>query len=513
MPWRGPEYEGEFPSLGWDVIDWAAKHLQVPDGPLAGEQLVFTDEQVKFIVRFYALNAAGVFVYRRAALRRPQGWGKSPLLGALALGEVAGPTRFVGWDARGEPVAVAPTTPWVQVAAVSEDQTDNTYAAAYAMVQDSDLAGTVIDVGLTRMFLIGGHGRLEPVTASAGSRLGQRLTFVVPDETHLWLRRNGGKKLMAVLRRNVGKMNGRSVESTNAHEPGEGSVAEDTWKAAQAHTPGLLYDSTEAPPVADLHDRERVLAALRIGYGDSGQFVDLERIAAEIADPGTDPTDARRFYFNQLVAGARCPVDIPQWELLGHPAIVADGTRIGVGFDGSLSNDMTCLYGCTETGYLFRIESWARPENAPDGWKIPRAEVEAAVHETFDRYDVGRMWCDPPRWQTEIEGWAQEHGEELVMFFDTQQPSKFALACDRFATATREASLTHDAGAELTEHLAGSARKTVRVHVDEDDGRTRFVIVKADVRKIDAAVAGILAYDAAMTMPEAPKPKRGPKVW
>src|SRR5689334_22529459 len=140
MPWRGPEYDGEFPSLGWQVHDWIVDHLSVPDGPFAGEPLEFTDEQLRLLVRFYGLDDRGKSLFRRASKRASQGWGKSPVLGAIALAELAGPTVFDGWDSDGEPVGRPPTTPWVQVAAVSEDQTDNTYAAAYSMISDSDLA-------------------------------------------------------------------------------------------------------------------------------------------------------------------------------------------------------------------------------------------------------------------------------------------------------------------------------------------------------------------------------------
>jgi phage terminase large subunit-like protein len=41
------------------------------------------------------------------------------------------------------------------------------------------------------------------------------------------------------------------------------------------------------------------------------------------------------------------------------------------------------------------------------------------------------------------------------------------------------------------------------VNAAEDDGRTKYKIVKGeDRRKIDGAIADILAYEAAMTMPE-----------
>jgi hypothetical protein len=496
VPWRGPEYDGEFPSLGWHVLDWIHTFLQVPDGPFAGEPLELSDEQTRLLVRWYQLDDRGRFVYRRGVKRAPQGWGKSPFLGAIALAELGGPVRFDGWDTNGEPVGVMPVAPWVQVAAVSEDQTDNTYAAAYAMASESELAGTVLDIGLTRMFLVGQPGRLEPVTASAGSRLGQRVTFAVMDETHLWTQQRGGHKLASTIRRNAGKMNGRTFESTNAHLVGEDSVAERSLAAASKGAPGLLYEATEGPAVPDLTDRDKVLASLRVAYGDAAKWVDLDRIANEIGDPGTEPNDARRFYLNQLTSGGECPIDMQVWAELLERRVVPAGSHIGVGFDGSISDDSTVLYGCTDDGYVFEIAAWDRPRNVNE-WRVPRLEVHAAVREMFATFSVGLMLCDPPKWFTEIEQWAAEYGD-VVTVLDTNQARRFAPACDRWATAVRERALTHDGTA--TAHVAACAKRKVRLADDDDDGRTKFVIVKADTRKIDRAVGVVLAYEAAKTM-------------
>lgn len=501
MPWRGPEYDGEFPSLGWQVLDWAQAEFKVPDGPLVGEPLVLTDEQATILVRYYQLDNRGKFVFRRGAVRRSQGWGKSPLLAICALAELCGPARFDGWDSDGEPVGIAPKTPLVQVAACSEDQTANTYDALYTMAAESELADSVLDVGLTRVFLAGETGRLEPVTAAAGTRLGQRVTFAVLDETHLWTQRNGGVKLAATIRRNAGKMGGRTFESTNAHEPGEDSVGERTFDAWQKGSPGLLYDSVEGPPVSDMSDKRAVVAALKIAYGDA-KWVDLNRIAAEIADPATDPNDARRFYFNQLISETGRPVDINEWEALAKPQIeVADGSYIGLGFDGSISDDSTVLYGCTPEGHIFEVEAWERPLRAPRDWKVPRLEVADTVRGAFTKYRVGRMFCDPPKWWTEIEQWALEFGEETVLGLATNSAARFAPACGRFVTGVREASISHDGKPGLTANLAACAKKRVHLRDDDDDGRSPFVIVKADARKIDRAVGAVLALEAAMTMP------------
>lgn len=502
MPWRGAEYDGEFPSLGWQVLDWIEAYLTVPDGPYAGEPLVLSDEQATLLVRWYQLDDRGRFEYRRGVKRAPQGWGKSPFLGATALAELAGPVRFDGWDAAGEPVGSRPVAPWVQVAAVSEDQTDNTYAAAHGMAAESELAADTIDVGITRMFLRGQPGRLEPVTSAAGSRLGQRVTFAVMDETHLWTRRNGGHKLAATIRRNAGKMGGRTFESTNAHLVGEDSVAERSLLASQKAAPGLLYEATEGPAVEDLADREAVLGSLRIAYGDAAMpkgWVDLDRLASEIADPGTDPDDARRFYLNQLVTGGECPVDMQTWAELATVREVPAGEPIGIGFDGSISDDATVLYGCTRDGFVFEIAAWERPANV-EAWRVPRLDVHEAVRHAFETWQVGLMLCDPAKWYTEIDAWAVAHGEERVLALDTNQARRFAPACDRWATAVRERVLTHDGTA--SDHIAACAKKKVRLADDDGDGRTQFVIVKADTRKIDRAVGVVLAYQAAMTMEE-----------
>ena len=74
MPWRGAEYEGEFPSLGWQVLDWAESSFVVPDGPFAGDPLVLTDEQSAILVRWFQVDDRGRFVFRRASARRAQGW-------------------------------------------------------------------------------------------------------------------------------------------------------------------------------------------------------------------------------------------------------------------------------------------------------------------------------------------------------------------------------------------------------------------------------------------------------
>jgi hypothetical protein len=156
------------PTLGWGVLDWIAEYLPSPadpDGPF-----VLTDEQAEIVLRWYALDEEGEFIHRRAALEMAKGWGKSPLAAAIALAEFAGPVVFDRWE-DGEPIGRPWVNPVVEIAAVSEDQTDNTYSALFEMLSANEgraAKALGIDNGRTRLYLIGRPGVLRPVTAASG---------------------------------------------------------------------------------------------------------------------------------------------------------------------------------------------------------------------------------------------------------------------------------------------------------------------------------------------------------
>jgi len=513
MPWRGPQYEGELPSLGWSLLEFWAEFLPSPRGHDA--PLIFTDEQALILVEWYAFDPVTLkFIYRRGCSRRSKGWGKSPVEAAKGIAALSGDVRPDGFDASGEPVGrpwgtKGDPNPWVQIAAVSEDQTDNTYSVIYELLTANDARAADslrIDVGLTRCFLMDRPGKLEPVTAAAGSREGQPITDATLDETHLWTPSNGGVKLARTLRRNVAKMGGRSYETTNSFVPGEGSVAEGTHKAVLAGQAGIYYDAVEAPEVRPSDADEVLREALSVAYGGA-YWVDLDRLVAEIRDPETPWEDAERFFFNHNRDDRQRAVSQRRWADLAHPEIVVPaGARIGLGFDGSLSDDTTALIGCWITGdgipHTFELEVWTRPWDASKAWRMPRTEIRARVAEAFSYYDVGLMLCDPAKWQTEIELWAEEFGEERVVFFDTNQPTRMWRACDRFSTALAEGAYSHDGSSTLAAHVLAMHRRKVRVRDEDDDGRTKFVFVKGpDRAKIDAGIGAVLALMAAQTMP------------
>jgi phage terminase large subunit-like protein len=133
---------------------------------------------------------------------------------------------------------------------------------------------------------------------------------------------------------------------------------------------------------------------------------------------------------------------------------------------------------------------WERPERARD-WVVPRSEVSAAVHAATDRWQVLELACDPPGWHSEIEEWADTYGDTVVAHFQTNRRAEMAQAFSRFFTAFVNEQLTHDGNPRLAAHLANAVTK------ETVDGAYITKQGRNSRRKIDLAVAAVIAYDRA----------------
>lgn len=517
------------------VPEWVEQHCVIPDGFKAGKPFELYNYQFLYLVNFYLVRGDAefieadpvlgpAFVYRRGILVGPQKVGKNPLTAAHVCVEGVGPALFAGWAGKndgwsckehgcpcgweypyepGEPMAMSWPTPLIQITAFSEESTDNTYDALRPMIERGPLADVIPKTGEDFIRLPGG-GRIDTVTSSAQSRLGQRVTFVPQDEVGIWTVQNKMAKVADTQYRGLAGMGGRASLTSNAWDPSEASVA----KAHFTSPAQDIYRQFVGPPKNLSYGNKRERAKIhRIVYPEDtlrehGGHVNLDGIEAEAADLLVrDAPQAARFFGNILVPGAGRAVDPEQWEKAKKQGAPEPGARIGLGFDGSLSGDATALIGCTEGGHLFEIAVWQRPAGAPPEWRVPRLEVERTVSEVFDTYEVGRMLCDPPRWQTEIERWVELYGDETVLFFDTNQPRRMGPACVRFVTGLAEGPMSHDGSPTLTAHVLAMVKKYTKATADESDGRTLYVFTKDEEgNKIDAGIGAVLAYEAAMSM-------------
>ncbi|GAU66671.1 hypothetical protein SSP35_03_03190 [Streptomyces sp. NBRC 110611] len=497
-------------TLGWGVLAWGETFLAQPDGSAAGDSWRWTDTQARVVAWWYAVDSHGSWLFRRGQVVMPKGAGKSPLASALSCCELAAEVVFDGFDAAGEAVGRPHPSPHVQLAAVSQDQTDNTMSLVLAMLREGDAAHAIpgLDIGLTRVRTRA--GRLEPVTASAASREGQRLTAAVLDEPHLWLPSNGGRKLAATIRRNLGKMNGRSIETTNTWVPGEDSVAEKTAEDAEQALSrrefgGLMRYHPQAS-VKDLSDEAEVRAALKRLYRDA-PWVRIDRVLEEIYDTSTDPADARRFYLNEVATADDALFAPHEWDVCRTDAELIDGDTIVLGFDGSIRDDATALVACRIEDRLFvPLGIWERPDG-PDGkgWEIDREAVDTAVRDAFDRYDVAGLFADVEHWESYVDAWGRDFRETVRVRASTSNPVAWdmrgrlyqsTLANERLMRAVRDGKIRHAGDVTLRRHVLNARRRPNRYGISFGKDR------RGSRRKVDGWAACLLAemarYDLTM---------------
>jgi hypothetical protein len=505
LPVGMPDQYG-IPTLGWGVLAWAEEFLAQPDGANAGESWRWTATQARIVAWWYAVDETGRWLYRRGQIVLPKGSGKSPLAAALCCVELAGEVLFDGFDASGEAVGRPHPSPHVQLAAVSEQQTDNTMSLVLAMLREGEAANEIagLDLGVTRVRTR--NGILMPVTASASSREGQRLTAAVLDEPHLWTATNGGIRLAATLRRNLGKMNGRSIETTNAWVPGEDSVAELTAvyadKVAEQAADGQQRVLEEGvlrfhpqAHVPSLADPEALRAGIEGLYRDS-PWIDIDRIIAEVLDPATHPADARRFYLNAVVSADDALVTGEEWADCYLDDVLEPGEEITLGFDGSKSDDSSVLVAMrVPDRFATVIGAQEKPDGAR-GWEVDRELFDGLVTNMFAQYRVVGFYSDVAHFESYVDRWSSEYGRGLLVSASTKSAvgwdmrgrlAQLTAATERLVAGIQDGSLRHDGGSLLRRHVLNARRRPNRWGISF--GKER----RDSPRKVDAFAALQLA--------------------
>lgn len=357
-------------SLGWLAVWWAETFTLIGRGDAVGQEIRHSPEYIQFIVNCYALNESGRRRFNRCQISRPKGSNKSGLAAELVLFEALGPCRFDHWAGEGEtytllghtyyytpgePVGRPVQHPEVLCLATSEGQTGNTFDSVYYNCTEgplSLLAGEGLDAAQARIRLPEG-GEVIPTTSGAASKDGGLETFVVADETHLYTT-SRLKKMYQTVKRNLPKRAKASdpwlLETTTYFSPGEGSVAEETFKYAEdiregrvKHFAGLYFDYRYSVcPVSDWSDERKLKRAIQESYGscarsddgrdwlftpggrlepvvgDDGRtksgyrlgdtgvepgpskdgWIEPEAQMAQIYQPDSDPADSTRYYLN-----------------------------------------------------------------------------------------------------------------------------------------------------------------------------------------------------------------------
>lgn len=371
------EFHIDFPTLG-DLGDaWITQHCRVPQGFARGRPYEMTDWQfwchanryrVREDAKFVRPEDVGpdnppvlnqAFFFQKTLVVGPQKTGKGPYSASQTAFEAVGPSVFAGWAAGGEvyrcsdngcgcgfewryepgePMGMRHPSPLIQITAFSEDQAGNIYNALKGMVQLGPLKKLLLKrQGFMRIKTQGDIDdddldRIDVVTASANSRLGNPISDAEQDEAGLWTVSNKMQDVADTQARGAAGMGGRVHLTTNAWDPAENSYAQQVY---EAHDPDVFIyyrNPNTVPELLDAHgfplsfaykaNRRKIFEYVYEG----SWWVNLDSIEGEAAKLlRRDPTQAERFFGNRLVQGAGAWLPEGLWDgryagLVAEPA-------------------------------------------------------------------------------------------------------------------------------------------------------------------------------------------------
>lgn len=329
----------DFPTLG-DLVDgWITQHCRIPDGFKRRQPFVQYDWQFWCTANHYRVRESATydpadppmnqaFSYARSDVVAAQKTGKGPWAACITANMAAGPDLFCGWARRGdvydcadhgcgcgwyfeyepgEPMGTRHPSPLIQILATSQEQVSNIWRPLTAMIKfHGSPLGQLLLPREEFIRIVGENDddpeldRIDAVTSSAKSRLGNPISGYVQDETGTYTKSSGMDEVASTMRRGAAGMQGRGFTTTNAWDPSQESVAQADFESAQDD----VFTFYRVPPTdlkfSDRRERRKLLEFVYAG----SPHINIDSIMAE-ADKLMlkRSAEAERFFGNRVVQG------------------------------------------------------------------------------------------------------------------------------------------------------------------------------------------------------------------
>lgn len=471
--WSKPKYTH---SRGEDIADFAESALKITRGEKIGQPFELTEWQKWAMKIIFEEKDDGRLRYRRFLLGLPRKNGKSLLGTAIALEHL-----FYGDES-------------TQVYSVAKNriQAKIVFKEAQKQVNASPVLQKVLKVYRDKIVNKVTGGIYEAVSSDAGSFQGTGPSLVIADEMHAWLH-GQAEEFWAALNKGSGDRPeslvlgittaGENFDSLlgRLYESNVKSIEEDNRETLS----GMIWWA--APEDADVYDFETWKQANpNLAEG----ILSEEEIKGDFAadDEMGSLNDFKRYRLNQWVRvdGKDSYITPGHWKNAEKTdERIEKGSRICVGFDGSLSEDSTGFIGIDmETGLLEVLAVWEKDLQNPE-WVVPRDEVIAAKNRIFEEYDVAKMWCDDAFFQTDVQKWAKEHRGRVERI--PQSNARMVPMTEQMKIDLISGQAFHNGDPVLRKHFLNA--------VQDHNGKISKD-KRGSKRKIDLAVCSILANGA-----------------
>lgn len=459
------------PERAQQVIRFFERVCIHPKGRWAGQPFLLEDWQKHLLTELYGtVDPDGRRRYREALIGISRKNGKSALCAGLALYHLT-----IGGEPGGEVYSLAG----------SRDQARIVYEVARAMVTASPLLAKECRPFRSVIEHKKSGSIYRTLSADAGLAHGYNPVAAVVDELHV---HPNGDLYEAMKTATAARMEPLLISITTAGWDPDSFCYQLYERARRQTDPRLYFRWWQAAKDAGPDDR----AAWR--EANPASWVTEDFLEGQRASAGLSENSFRRLHLNQWTESVEAWFPFGLWDTRAVTRRLEPGEEITLGLDGSFNGDSTALVACTPDRFLSVIGCWEKP-HGDERWRVPIADVEAAVKDACRTYRVAEVTADPYGWARSLEV-LEADGVPVTEF--PQSAQRMEPATKAFHDAVMDGILTHDGDKRLARHIGHAVLKTdargSRIQKDH----------KSSPRKIDLAVAAVMAHARAIAPRDTP---------
>ena len=467
---------------GHIAIGFAERYGSITKDSVAGkvgEPMVLRDWQKQLMLRMFAWENGGLR-HRIQLIGMPRKNGKS------ALGSITALYSLVLGPHGGEVYSIA----------AEKEQAKIVFRDAKKMVEAAPDLGH-INLYRDAMENTENGSVYRAMSAEAYSKEGLSPTLVIFDELHAQPNRElfDVMSLAMGARGNIASLLAITTAGVRSDSTGRDSIAYTLYQYGQKIIRGEEDDPSYFQAWWESegdYRAEDTWERANPGYGDINDIEDFRSAVRR-----TPEAEFKTKRLNLFVSSATSWLPDGAWEQCEGEVVPTPDDEIVLGFDGSFSGDASAVVGAIipksedDPVKVFMVKTWEKDLAIHDAdWRVDIADVEQTIMDFCQKHPkVREIACDPFRWQRSME--ILEQAGLPIVEWPSTSPRRMVPACAKFYDAVVEKRIIHDGDPVLTRHLDNAVTKI-------DNLGPRIVKdKKSSPRKIDAAVAAILAVDRA----------------
>jgi phage terminase large subunit-like protein len=463
------------------VVDFISAYGQITKDSVAGRAgspLVLRGWQQSLLEHLFAWDDDGLR-HRTSLVGMPRKNGKSALGSAIGLYSLI----------------LGPRGAEVYSVAAEKEQARIVFADAKRTVEASPELSAITKLYRDAIELPAFNSVYRVLSSDSASKEGYSPTTVIFDEVHAQADRTLWDvfSLAQGARGKLATMIGITTAGVRSDRTGKDSIAYSLYQYGQKIARGEVKDDSFFMAWWESegdHKLRETWDEANPGFGDLNAESDFESALRR-----TPEAEFRIKRCNQWVSGSETWLPAGTWDECAGDFELNPDDEIVLGFDGSYNGDASVIVGAVVPEdddaplKVFMVKAWEKDlERDPDDWRVDIGEVEATIMEFCQTHNVREIACDPFRWARSMEV-LESKGLPVVSF--PQSPQRMIRACAIFYDAVAEKRLVHDNDPVLSRHIGNTAVKLTSAgpHIKKENPNSP--------RKIDAAVAAILAVDRA----------------